>query len=201
MRILRALAAGVVAFVALPNAANAAYVEYGFTLSRDTLRYDTRDGYPSFVNPAQTSGTFAFDTTANQLLSFNYSFGQAFYYDRIALNNYSPSSGVVALFDAAGSCDLQCFIGAVNTGSYSLVYASPVGSFGTLTFGPPLNGSVTGYGSGVTFRGVSESGTLRVTGPVPEPSTWVLMLLGFGGIGFAMRRTRQNAVSSLPQMG
>lgn len=25
-------------------------------------------------------------------------------------------------------------------------------------------------------------------GPVPEPATWVLMLLGFGGIGFAMRR-------------
>jgi hypothetical protein len=24
--------------------------------------------------------------------------------------------------------------------------------------------------------------------PVPEPATWALMLLGFGGIGMAMRR-------------
>ena len=26
--------------------------------------------------------------------------------------------------------------------------------------------------------------------PVPEPATWAMMLLGFGGIGFAMRRRR-----------
>jgi len=25
---------------------------------------------------------------------------------------------------------------------------------------------------------------------VPEPSTWMMMLLGFGAIGFAMRRSR-----------
>jgi hypothetical protein len=27
--------------------------------------------------------------------------------------------------------------------------------------------------------------------PVPEPGTWALMLLGFGGIGMAMRRRRR----------
>ena len=30
------------------------------------------------------------------------------------------------------------------------------------------------------------------TPPVPEPATWAMMLLGFGGIGMAMRRRRQN---------
>ena len=29
---------------------------------------------------------------------------------------------------------------------------------------------------------------------VPEPATWALMLLGFGGIGFALRRQRSKAV-------
>lgn len=29
--------------------------------------------------------------------------------------------------------------------------------------------------------------------PVPEPATWALMLLGFGGIGFAMRRSRNQS--------
>jgi hypothetical protein len=30
---------------------------------------------------------------------------------------------------------------------------------------------------------------------VPEPATWALMLLGFGGIGFAMRRQKQQSVA------
>jgi hypothetical protein len=30
------------------------------------------------------------------------------------------------------------------------------------------------------------------TGGVPEPSTWAMMLLGFGGMGLAMRRRRRN---------
>jgi hypothetical protein len=28
---------------------------------------------------------------------------------------------------------------------------------------------------------------------VPEPATWALMLLGFGGIGMAMRRSRRTS--------
>jgi hypothetical protein len=29
------------------------------------------------------------------------------------------------------------------------------------------------------------------TPPVPEPATWAMMLVGFGGIGMAMRRGRR----------
>ena len=36
--------------------------------------------------------------------------------------------------------------------------------------------------------------TFTPTAPVPEPATWALMLLGFGAIGFAMRRRRKDAV-------
>ena len=32
----------------------------------------------------------------------------------------------------------------------------------------------------------------QVTAPVPEPATWAMMLLGFGGIGMAMRRSRKS---------
>jgi hypothetical protein len=36
--------------------------------------------------------------------------------------------------------------------------------------------------------------------PVPEPATWALMLLGFGGIGMAMRRGRRRSKQSLMQI-
>ena len=42
------------------------------------------------------------------------------------------------------------------------------------------------------------SGTFNfATAPVPEPATWGLMLLGFAGIGFAMRRRRQPVLAQL----
>lgn len=36
----------------------------------------------------------------------------------------------------------------------------------------------------------SRTGTSQILAPVPEPTTWAMMLLGFGAIGFAMRRRR-----------
>jgi hypothetical protein len=42
---------------------------------------------------------------------------------------------------------------------------------------------------------------ISVDGPrgntVPEPATWAMMLLGFGGIGMAMRRRRQPALAQI----
>jgi hypothetical protein len=42
-----------------------------------------------------------------------------------------------------------------------------------------------------------EIDNLFVGTAVPEPATWALMLLGFGGIGFAMRRRRKPALAQL----
>jgi PEP-CTERM motif len=40
--------------------------------------------------------------------------------------------------------------------------------------------------------GVSHVDLFDHGGSVPEPASWAMMLLGFGGIGFAMRRSRRN---------
>ena len=41
-----------------------------------------------------------------------------------------------------------------------------------------------------------EIDNLRV-GAIPEPGTWALMLLGFAGIGFAIRRRRKPVISQI----
>ena len=53
----------------------------------------------------------------------------------------------------------------------------------TFSFDPASQASDTG--NGLNFRGYSINAT---TSPVPEPATWGMMLLGFGGMGYAMRR-------------
>jgi PEP-CTERM motif len=42
-----------------------------------------------------------------------------------------------------------------------------------------------------------EIDNLAVNPAVPEPATWAMMLLGFGGIGIAMRRRRTTALAQL----
>ncbi len=37
--------------------------------------------------------------------------------------------------------------------------------------------------------------TLSVSGGVPEPATWAMMMLGFGAIGYAMRRQKAHAAA------
>ena len=39
-----------------------------------------------------------------------------------------------------------------------------------------------------------------IPAPVPEPATWAMMLLGFGGIGMALRRSRRRGKQTLMQI-
>jgi hypothetical protein len=48
------------------------------------------------------------------------------------------------------------------------------------------------------IRGFSNAVLYTTATGVPEPATWAMMLVGFGAVGFAMRRTRR--ASRLPQL-
>jgi len=61
-----------------------------------------------------------------------------------------------------------------------------------------LMGTLTGQFAG------SYAGTINIQaivpdqhGAVPEPTTWAMMLLGFGGVGLAMRRRRRIAAAGI----
>lgn len=74
--------------------------------------------------------------------------------------------------------------GAASGGGYELFY-DPAG----FTSGTTYTFNLSSYFPNTP--GFSHITVFDSAGPVPEPATWAMMLLGFGGIGMAMRRRRK----------
>jgi hypothetical protein len=103
--------------------------------------------------------------------------GQSFGF--IALNPFS-SCGIFT-----GGCGAIQWSGPQtfnfgNGGSFSV-------ALNDVTFGTPGSAQVGG-----TFTLISNS-----VAPVPEPATWAMMLVGFGAVGYAMRRRRRGLITQL----
>ena len=81
----------------------------------------------------------------------------------------------------------RAYLGDPATGSFTLTYGSNVSDLTLQDFYVRYQGLTGLNGIG------SATGREVVTPPVPEPSTWAMMLFGFGALGFAMRRRRQLA--------
>lgn len=81
--------------------------------------------------------------------------------------------------------------GCGYTGWINSTYNIDVAGNYILAFGV-TNWSDQGYDSGMAFSGITVGG-VPVGGAVPEPGTWAMMLMGFGAVGFAMRRGKAPA--------
>ena len=94
------------------------------------------------------------------------------------------------------SADFNGFVLAIISGPDIL--SASVDSSSTII---PLSTSVSDGDLFMNFSGVgAQSGGFArinfttVSGAVPEPSTWAMMLLGFGAVGFSVRRARKSGL-------
>ncbi len=118
-------------------------------------------------NPVSTpSSIFSFTTpvTNGKQNGASFDFGSVRFFSSIS------GGGVFSQFGAPGGFGPQLFLGTA---------AMPIFSPGTFSF-TDLFGKPNG--NTLTISAVA------VAGAVPEQTTWAMMLAGFGGIGFAMRR-------------
>ncbi len=59
------------------------------------------------------------------------------------------------------------------------------------------SGHTRSSSTAITATRVRFAGTITITDHgVPEPATWAMMVLGFGAVGFALRRKRKLALIS-----
>lgn len=183
MRFARLLAAVAALWV---QPANATVLEYGLRFD-GTLTYDPAYVVPPMGFHSPYTGTFRFDTATNLLEKFNAYLG-------VPVPDFTAD--INEMLGRHPGCDINCFITAINGSGWS---------FESGPSGPNAMGSVqlsfTGGGfneflSQAAYMGnppyrFRAGGTYIVTGLVPEPATWAMMLVGFGAIGWSIRRKCQ----------
>lgn len=173
--------------------AGAAALALGSTAANATALVLTTTTTPS-VTPPQ-SGTFgnSFNPASPGLFTDVYNF---------TLTGNSLANGSLISVSLAGgnTIDFTCQTCSVlmdgtaftlqSQGNLDVFTLDPL----SLSTGPhaiTINGNIT---SGPT---ASYSGTVNFNLPLPEPATWAMMLLGFAGIGLAMRSRRRPVLAQV----
>jgi hypothetical protein len=119
-------------------------------------------------------------------------------------NNFPEGYGTVDIcFEADGNGNCTGGSGGLQmnqtgTGTFALTFASVMNQVTLDQFvtrfqsiNPTINGSSSGIGVGALVSGNGGGGGGGIT--APEPGTWLMMLGGFGLIGWAARRRRTGA--------
>lgn len=144
-------------------------------------------------------GAGRFPTSGAQLYETNSNFSAAFSTSIAAFGFYATDigdfSGQLSITLIRGMTE-QTFlvphtVGAPNS---SLLF------FGIIDTANPFDGVRFSTTTGDDFFGFDDMivGDVRqVTGGVPEPGTWAMMLLGFGAMGFSIRRRRRTTTPQL----
>ena len=101
------------------------------------------------------------------------------------LFNGTAADSTLYLRDGTTICTVRGVNGCGAVESFSLTNATIyAGVLNTIEINGQSRGNGS-YGGQATFT----------PGAVPEPATWAMMLLGFGAVGFSMRRSKRNQLA------
>jgi hypothetical protein len=167
------------AFVALSAHATTKVFDYsdaGSTIATGSFSYASGDtgvlGYGDLTAFSVTVAGGTFDLAEVDTLTDYVYFG----YDT-AGNDFVTAS------DSCGylGCGFQPSLSAINSsGTYGFYFSPAPGVYGNYS-----------VGTGGFFDTIAIS-----NGGVPEPATWALMLMGFGGLGTAVRSRRKRTLAT-----
>jgi PEP-CTERM motif-containing protein len=156
---------------------NASSVTGNVGINGPLVTFNSTDGNLSTNSGAAT----VFRTDGGLLTNLTFTILSGFTAAEFNLENGSPSSFLVNLTDSGGDVFSQTLSSLNGSNIFNIV--APAGTTYT---------SATFSSSGGGFQNFKQ---LRVTTAaavaVPEPVTWAMMLLGFGGIGMVLRRSRR----------
>ena len=100
----------------------------------------------------------------------------------ILIGNFSDENGFINIFDTSGN-----FLGVLTMAGGDAFNMPYLWALGFRTGGPNVSPTSLYFTAGI---GDEEHGLFGELRPVPEPSTWAMMLVGFGGMGMAFRRAK-----------
>lgn len=165
--------------------------EYSFSAATLAIVDSDEGGSGNIANePSGKTAMFFLDAN-NAILNVKNAFsgGFSFFYSSSTAANVNVWSGQNATGTLLGTIALT----AQNTTNCQ---GDPTGTFCNWT-----NGGVTfaGTASSIDFGGTANQTAFdditfgsAVAGAVPEPATWLLMMLGMAGVGFSMRRKEKH---------
>jgi uncharacterized protein (TIGR03118 family) len=104
----------------------------------------------------------------------------------ILIGNFAEEDGFINAFALDGT-----YLGMLMVGSnpFNVPY---LWALGTRADGSGFDSGAVYFTAGI---GDEEHGLFGKLNSVPEPATWAMMLMGFGAVGFAMRRRRQTELT------
>ena len=87
----------------------------------------------------------------------------------------------------------------IDTGGLQITFTNPdqVFAYGGGNFTLHVNNVAFSGSLGSEQTFLTQDITGFILAPVPEPATWAMMLLGFAGIGMAVRRSRKPVLAQL----
>ena len=163
-------------------------------------------GYSLLVNTSQSKPVIGSPLAPQLDLTFTATgIGTIFLYAGDTDFTADPASFLLSLAQTSsggsGAVTGRAWGGTTNN---ALTFSPLIGAIGPLT-GAASSGMLAGtydptvspYSLGIGVQIVrttagTTTGDLNFSAAVPEPATWGMMLLGFAGIGMALRRTRKN---------